>query len=192
MPDDATLPIRSYRQCFELERRIHRLDRWRLPMPYGMPVRGIVYFVVLGVAMLILGRLPLLGALAATLHPAVRLVAIPVSAAYVLTNLRVDGRAAHRVGAAWLRLRAEPSRLVAFRAAPQRATHTLGTTTIAPDERSPRLRPGVIEGRGRVVLRYPVDLRPRGRRLEVRQTGVEPRWRGTQVDLLPGQRIVVQ
>lgn len=192
MIDDGALHIQSFRACFDLERRIHRLDKWRLPLPYGLPVRGVVYFAVLVLALLIAGRLPLLGAFLGTMHPAVRLVVLPVSAAYVLTGLRIDGRGAHVVGAAWLRMELEPKRLVAFRATPARARHTLGTITLAPDERTPRLRPGIVEGAARVVMRYPVDLRARGARLEVRQTGDGARWRGTQVDLRPGQRLVTR
>ena len=32
-------PIRSYRVCFSLERRIYKIDRWRLPVPWGVPLR---------------------------------------------------------------------------------------------------------------------------------------------------------
>jgi hypothetical protein len=192
MDDDGTLHIQSFRQCFQLERRIHRLDRWRLPMPYGLPVRGIAYCAGLLLAVLILGRLPVLGAFLGSMHPAIRLVVVPIAGAYALMTLRIDGRAAHIVGIAWLRMRCEPTRIVAFRGTPARAVHTLGTITLAPDERSPRLRPGVVEGHGRIVLRYPVDLKQRGRRLDVRQTGTAPRWRGTQIDLDLGQRVCVR
>jgi hypothetical protein len=191
--DDGTLHIQSFRQCFQLERRIHRLDKWRLPMPYGLPVRGIVYCVALLVGVLVLSRLPLLGAFVTSMHPAVRFVVIPVAGAYALMTLRIDGRAAHMVGVSYLRHRCEPQRLVAFRAAPRRDVVALGTITLAPDERSPRLRAGVIEGEGRVVLRYPVELKQRSRkRLDVRQTGAQARWRGTQIDLDLGQRICVR
>jgi hypothetical protein len=47
MPDEDSLPIRSYRLYFELERRIHKIDRWRIPVPYGVPLRGLAYGVPL-------------------------------------------------------------------------------------------------------------------------------------------------
>jgi hypothetical protein len=190
--DDDALHIQSFRSCFALERRIHRLDRWRLPLPYGLPVRGIAYCAAILLTVLVSSRLPLLGAFMGTMHPAVRMVLLPVGGAYVMASLRIDGRAAHMVGVSWLRQALEPKRLVAFRAAPDRAQHTLGTITLAPDERTSRLRSGFVDGAARVVLRYPVDLRPRGERLEVRQTGDAPRWRGTQVDLVAGQRLVTR
>jgi hypothetical protein len=190
--DDGGMHIQSFHTCFDLERRIHRLDRWRLPLPYGVPVRGIAYGAALLLTVLVAGRLPLLGAFLGTLHPAVRCAVLPVAGAYFLAGLRIDGRSAHMAGAAWLRMTLEPGRLVAFRAAPPRARHTLGPITMAPDERTPRLRPGVVEGAARVVLRYPVALRPRGVRLEARQTGDTAQWRGTQVDLAAGQRLVTR
>lgn len=189
---DEPLQIQSFRACFDLERRIHRLDRWRLPLPYGVPVRGITYWAALLLAVLAGSRLPVLGAVLGTLHPAVRLVVVPAAAAYALCGLRVDGRTAHAAGASWLRMALEPRRLVAFRATPPRPEHTLGTITLAADERSGRLRPGIVQGAARVILRYPVELRERGARLEVRQTGDAAQWRGTQVDLLPGQRLVTR
>ena len=40
------MEIRSYRRVFDLERRIYRVDRLRLN-PGGVPVRGVVYFLVI-------------------------------------------------------------------------------------------------------------------------------------------------
>jgi len=42
MADQQTLQIRSFRVVFDLERRLHKIDRWRIPLPYGVPVRGLV------------------------------------------------------------------------------------------------------------------------------------------------------
>ena len=67
----APLQIRSFRVCFKLERRIHKIDRWRLPLPFGVPLRGIGYaaaaFVVLGM----LAQLPVAGALLGALPVAI-------------------------------------------------------------------------------------------------------------------------
>jgi hypothetical protein len=191
MDAETTLPIQSFRQCFAVERRIHRLDQWRLPLPYGLPVRGIVYFVAVLAAMFVLVKVPVLGAVLGTLPTPVRLVVLPVGGAWALISLQIDGRASHMVGVAWLRLQLEPRRLVGFRAAPRSELELLGTVTLAPDERSPRLRPGVVSGRGRIVLRYPVDARAGGKRLRVSQQDGEALWVGKQVELQPGQQVVV-
>ena len=39
-----SLIIRSYRRVFEVDRRIYRVDRWALPVPGGVPLRGVGYF----------------------------------------------------------------------------------------------------------------------------------------------------
>jgi hypothetical protein len=39
-----SLTIRSYRRVFEVDRRIYRVDRWALPVPGGVPLRGMGYF----------------------------------------------------------------------------------------------------------------------------------------------------
>src|SRR4051812_20750931 len=155
-PDVVT--IRSFRQCFALERRIHRLDRWRLPVPYGVPVRGIAYAFALPTAGAVLGRLVLVGPLILAVHPAIRYVVLPVSGAWALTGVRVDGRVAHVAALGWLRLHAAPRRLVGFRAAPA-AEVAWGAVAIAPDERAARLRRAVVHGPGAVVLRYPFSAR---------------------------------
>ena len=36
--------IRSYRRVFEVDRRIYRVDRWALPVPGGVPLRAVGYF----------------------------------------------------------------------------------------------------------------------------------------------------
>ena len=45
---------------FDLERRIYRVDRLRLN-PGGVPVRGVIYLLLIILAALITARLPLLG-----------------------------------------------------------------------------------------------------------------------------------
>lgn len=192
MPDEGAMLIRSYRVCFDLERRIHKIDRWRVPLPYGLPVRGIAYFAVVLTAVLLLSRLPVTGYVLGGLHPALRLAVLPVALAAVLTRWSLDGRQAHEVGLAWARFQSEPKRLAAFRAAPSPGAVELGEIALASDERSARLRRGVVEGPARVILRYPVEARPRGRTLHVRQAGEAILWRGKQVDLRGGQRLVVR
>src|SRR5262249_27722777 len=37
------LVITSYRTVFRYERRLYRIDRWRLPAPAGVPLRSLLY-----------------------------------------------------------------------------------------------------------------------------------------------------
>ena len=36
--------IRSFRRVFEVDRRIYRVDRWPVPVPGGIPLRALGYF----------------------------------------------------------------------------------------------------------------------------------------------------
>ena len=44
---DNKITLRSYRLAFELERRLHRIDRFRIPVPYGIPLAALAYAVAL-------------------------------------------------------------------------------------------------------------------------------------------------
>jgi hypothetical protein len=192
MSAQATMVIRSYGVCFSLERRIHKLDRWRIPVPYGIPLRGIAYFAAAFFVVLVATRLPVFGALLGALHPALRFGGLPLAVAAGLMRWSVDGRPAHLVMQAWLRFAVAPKRLIAFRAAPRRDRVTLDDVVVAPDERSAQLRRGVVDGPATVIVRYPVAARPRGRTLHVQREAGPALWRGKQVELQPGQRMVVR
>jgi len=84
------MEVRSYRRVFDLERRIYRVDRLRLN-PAGIPVRGIVYFLV------ILG------------------LALPAGCAALLTVIRIEGRPFHLAAQALFRHRAGSRRLSGLR-----------------------------------------------------------------------------
>ncbi len=106
--------IRSYRNVFDLERRIYRVDRLRLN-PAGVPLRGIVYFLaILGVALLA-GALPLLGQLARTPPWYVRDVAAPGAMAALLTLIRVEGRPFHLAALALVKYATGPRELAGVR-----------------------------------------------------------------------------
>ena len=183
--------IRSYRVCFELERRIHRIERWRIPVPYGVPLRGIVYGTLLLALVLVLRRLPGFGELLGVLHPALRLVVLPVGGAWALVRLRVDGRPVHAAGLSWIAWRLGPGRVVGFRAAEGLGPALIGDICVAPDERSARYRRARITGPAVVVLRYPVQARRSRGRLELRQTGKAPLWSGRRVAVAKGQEVGV-
>ena len=108
------MDVRSYRRVFDLERRIYRVDRLRLN-PAGIPVRGIVYFlVILGLALLT-ARLPLLALVANELPWYLRDVALPAGCAALLTVIRIEGRPFHLAAQALFRHRAGSRRLSGLR-----------------------------------------------------------------------------
>jgi hypothetical protein len=86
--------IVSYRTVFDLERRVYRVDRLRLN-PGGIPLRGIVYFLVIVAVVLLAAKLPLVGLLARAAPWYLRDFAIPAAAAAVLSVIRVEGRPFH-------------------------------------------------------------------------------------------------
>jgi hypothetical protein len=193
MGDDGRLAIRSYRMCFSLERRIHRIDRWRIPVPFGVPLRGIGYAAVLLVGMLVLGSLPVLGSAIAAINPVLRLAVVPCCGGYLLYQWEIDGRPAHIALFSIARLHLRPRRITAFRPIPAIDTAVrLGDVTLAPDESTARLRRGTVRGPGTVLLRHPFRSRASGSTLRVYQEPGAPRWRGREVTLRVGQRMVTR
>jgi hypothetical protein len=190
--DQARIEIRSYRNCFKLERRIHKIDRWQIPIPFGLPLRGVGYAAGVELTLLILARVPVLGAALGAMSPELRFGILPIALAYVLTRWEIDGRPAHAVLRSFARMRARPKRLAGWRAAPSPGTVTFGPITVAPDERSARLRPAVIEGPARVLVRYPFRTCRRWRTLVVEPEPGPPRWRGKEIALVRGQRVVIR
>lgn len=191
------ITIRSFRVVFKLERRIHKVDRWRIPVPYGIPLRGIAYWALAIFAVLALGQLPVVGVLTGTVPTPVRLVVVPVAAAYALARLRVDGRAAHRALVGWARFLSSPARMAGLREVAQVGSVVrLADIAVLPDERGARYRRAVIEGPATVLLRYPPfgRVKTRGRRaaLHVRQLPGPALFVGKQVRLCAGQRMVVE
>jgi hypothetical protein len=85
---------------FSLERRLHRIDRFRIPLPYGLPLRSVGYSAFILAAVLAAGRLPAIGAVVAGLPAPVRFTVLPAMGAVLLTRLRVDGRHAGAAGVA--------------------------------------------------------------------------------------------
>ena len=186
------MTIRSFRIAFEFERRIFKLDRWRLPVAYGVPLRSIGYAVALVVGVALASRLPLAGNALGTIAAPVKFVVGPSVGAYLLTRIDVDGRPAHAAAAAWLRHLVAPRRLVAFRAAPATGRVWIADVAFAPDEHSSRCRRAVVDGPARVLVRYPVSGRRARRSLTLRQTSDRPMWRGREIVLRERQRIVVR
>ncbi len=190
MDEPDTITLRSFRVAFDLERRLFKIDRWRLPVPHGVPLRSLAYGAATLVGVALASALPLAGA-ALTLLPApLRLVVLPGASAYALTRLRLDGRPAHRAALALLRWAATPRRIAAFRRCPQSSPARFAAVPFLPDESSASYRPATIRGPARVLVRYPASATRRSRTLRLRQTSRRPLARGKEITLQAGQRAV--
>lgn len=179
--------IRSYRTVFELERRIYRVDRLRLN-PGGIPVRGLVYFLVLLTGGLVVAHLPVLGAVARALPWYVFDVALPAVSASLLTMVRIEGRPFHVAVQALLRHGCGPRQLVGWRAC--RASDC----TAAVAGRSGWWPPDILflpDGSDRVIRR--LRYRGSGAVLVSVDHGLEApdmvSWRGRLRRLVPGSQL---
>jgi hypothetical protein len=184
--------IRSYRLVFRRRWRIFRIQGWRIPLPGGLELRLLGYWLACLLAAFLFGRLPLLGALVRLAPPALRLVALPLAAAWALARLEIDGRPPHRallgLLAWWLR----PRSLAGLRRSPPQGTELapLDTVVIGPDLRSARYPRGEVRGPARLLLRYPLAAeRRRGGRLSLRPLDAAPLHQGKTIELPPGQTI---
>src|SRR5215471_5371761 len=88
--------VRSYRLVFDRRWRLFRIQGWRIPLPGGIELRLVGYWLACLGALLFLGRLPLLGAFVSLAPPSLRLIALPLAAAWLLSRWALDGRPPHR------------------------------------------------------------------------------------------------
>jgi hypothetical protein len=159
--------VRSYRGVIdEVERRIFRLDRWRLPTPHGVSVRAVGYVACCLLAVLLASGLPLVGSVLGLLPDSLRLVVLPVLGGWAMASLRIDGRPPHRACAAVLRYRLSPRTLAGLRPCPRVGDRLapVEMVQIAPSGDEPRLRPGRVRGPSWIGLRYPVRVEVEGAR----------------------------
>jgi hypothetical protein len=165
--------IRSYRRVFDLERRIYRIDRLRLN-PTGVPVRGVVYFLVLAACCLLAGRLPLIGALAHDAPWYLLDLGLPAGLAALFCLIAIEGRPFHLAALALLRYALAPRELSGLR--PRRGEDRQllpGQLLFLPDGSDARVRrlryrgPGAVRMRRRPPGRGRVVELARGGRLEV-------------------------
>ncbi|MGO8904902.1 MAG: hypothetical protein ACLQMH_04675 [Solirubrobacteraceae bacterium] len=156
------MEIRSYRRVFDLERRIYRVDRMRLN-PGGVPVRGVVYFLVLLTAALLARRLPLVAMLAQALPWYVGDLALPAVSAAVFTLIRVEGRPFHVAAYALLRHRMECRQLSHLRPCAARVARWRPEEIILlPDGSDGRLRRMSYAGPGGVLVAVEHEREGRG------------------------------
>jgi hypothetical protein len=158
--------IRSYRLVFRRRWRIFRIQNWRIPLPGGLELRLIGYWLACLGAIAILARLPLLGAPVAAMPPSLRLLALPVAAAWTLSRWEVDGRAPHRALLGLLLWRLRPRVVAAGRRCPPPDTQLapIDRLILTPDLCGTGYPRGRVTGPARLLLRYPVRVES-GRRL---------------------------
>jgi hypothetical protein len=144
--------IRSYRRVFDLERRIYSVDRVRLN-PGGVPVRGVVYFVVLLLCVLAAGALPGVRSIAAGVSWYVRDLAAPAAVASVLTVVRVEGRSFHLAARALARHLAAPRTVGCLRGRSEVGTRWFPSDIVLlPDGSDARLRRLRYSGPGALLV----------------------------------------
>ena len=187
--DADHLFLHSYRRVFRVERRLYRIEDWRLPLPGGIPLRAIVYFFAAELAVLVLARAPGTGLALAVLPVEWRFGVLPIACAMAGWWISPDGRPAHRFAATWLR-----ARLTRRRRRAGLAVRAEGERLATPERLA--IRPGVpgsralrarVRGPAAIALCEPLLLhsRPRGRgrreQLELRPAGGR-RARGEAVE----------
>jgi len=146
------MEIRSYRRVFDLERRIYRIDRLRLN-PGGVPVRGVVYFLVAIVMALAVGHLPLLELAANKMPWYLRNLILPGASAALLSVIRVEGRPFHLAANAAVRYSFGARWLSALRpcAAPGEVWHPVEILFL-PDGSDGRMRRLRYTGPGAALI----------------------------------------
>jgi len=210
------IEIRSFRRVFDLERRIYSVDQLRLN-PGGVPVRGLVYFLALLLASLLLADLPLLGGTARAVPWYARDLLVPGALAMVLSLVRVDGRTFHLAALALLRLGVSPRRLSSLqRASAATCRWAPDRMLMLPDGSDSRLRALRYTGPGAVLVavehrrtgagqsepnRFGIGLGGGPVRIDAADQGPHRRGRpreagarqssGTVISLAPGTRLLV-
>ncbi len=162
-PATGSLEVRSYRTVFDLERRIYRIDRVRLN-PAGIPVRGVVYFLLLLTVIAGLERLPGLGSVIGAVPWYVRNVGAPAGCAALLVLVRVEGRSSHLAAQALLAHLLTPRHLRGLAAAARDTACWRPPELVAlADGSDPRMRRVRFTGPGAVLV-APAHVRTEWRR----------------------------
>jgi hypothetical protein len=189
-----TKVIRSYRLVFRRRWRIFRVGNWRIPLPGGLELRMIGYWLACLGVVSVLGRLPLVGVPLAATSPALRLLAIPLLVAWGLCRWELDGRPPHRAALGLLGWRLRPRVLAAGRRvpAPETEISPLDRVVLAPDLACPTYPRGRIDGPARLLLRYPVEARRRGRRAHLHRRPGPALHKGHVLEVPSGHSVVFE
>jgi hypothetical protein len=194
MASPETKVVRSYRLVFRRRWRIFRVQNWRIPLPGGLELRLVGYWLVCLATTAILARLPLLGLPLVAMPSSIRLLAAPLLVAWALCRWELDGRPPHRALAGlagwWLRPRvvAGGRRVLA----PEVEVSPLGTLVLAPDIACSEYPRGRVVGPARLLLRYPVSARRRGRAMTLRRRPGPALHKGSVLDVPAGHAVVFE
>jgi hypothetical protein len=201
MSTDRRVVIRSYALVFRMQRKLFKIDRWRLPLPGGLEIRAIVYAIVVLLADLVLSRLVLIGPVTDRLPAPLHWAILPGLVVFVLVKLEVEGRPPHRVIASllawWVGSKYFIGRLPAARPGPRAPIQTLWIT---PDWRGSRYRPAAVGGPTTVVCRYPANAhvrldrngRPNGNAMYLDHPSYgRLALEGNTIEVPAGQRLVI-
>lgn len=201
--------IRSYRLVFRRRWRLFRIQNWRIPLPGGLELRAVGYWLACMAALALASRLPGLGLLLGALSPSLRFGVLPLAGAWALANLEIDGRSPHSALAALIVWRLRPRSLAGFRHCPRPGELGFAAPRIAVagDLRTPTYPRGRLRGPAKVLLRYPVAVRAesgrgRGRtreeriaaarRWRLRATGAGPLRRGRVLEVPAGREVIFE
>jgi hypothetical protein len=202
--------IRSYRLVFRRRWRIFRIQGWRIPLPGGLELRLLAYWLASLALIALLGRLPLFGAIVSAAPASLRLLALPIGAAWLLSRWEIDGRPPHRALGGLLAWWLRPRALAGLRRIPAEQTQLapLGELAFAPDLAAPSYPRGAIRGPARLLLRYPVTVAleqvPRhggrethqraaaARRWRLRAGSARPLHNGKTIEVPSGRTVVFE
>jgi hypothetical protein len=210
MVESRGIQLRGYRRVFRIERRLFRFDRWRIPYPHGVPLRGIGYFLILELTAFALSRLPVLGVLLALPSPVIPFLGLPAASAFLLMQGRIDGRPPHHVLASLLRFASRPRCLAGLSSSPRQGEEVapVADIAVAYDGRESFSVPGRVRGPAKITFRYPATVAvegappwlrdPRKRAARARRYRVRrrreaaPMLRGKTVGVPAGREVVIE
>jgi hypothetical protein len=152
--------VRSYRLVFRRRWRIFKIQNWRIPLPNGLELRAVGYWVCCLVAVAALGKVPVLGLALQAVPESVRFLGMPIVAAWGLSQWEVDGRSPHRALLALIAHCLRPRDLSGLRRCPPTGAELAPIEEVAsaPDLAGPEYPRGRVVGPATVLLRYPVAV----------------------------------
>lgn len=165
--------VRSYRLVFRRRWRIFRIQGWRIPLPGGIELRLLGYWLACLAGISFAAQLPLIGMVVSALPASLRYLALPLAAAWLLCRWEIDGRPPHRALVGLMGWRLRPRALAALRGCPRVGAELvpIGEVAMAPDLSAARYPRGALRGPVRVLLRYPVEVEARSGRTRRNRSG---------------------
>jgi hypothetical protein len=151
----APLEVRSFRSVVAHERRIYRVDTLRLN-PGGIPLRGVVYALVLVLVALAAAAVPPTDWLDGVIPWYVRDLAMPLAVATLFAAVRIEGRPFHLAAVALIGHRLAYRRLEALVPLPRRRNRWDPPSILCiPDGSDARFRALRYRGPGAVLVSHP-------------------------------------